>query len=138
MRILFTIKRKRPNDCKSGLIWTITQLFTKFNVFVADFVPRRGFEPPTNSLGNCCSILLSYRGIIIFNLSSIRTSDQSPSGGLLYPTELPGQIQCANLAYLSRNKKLIVHIDVKLLYPDINSLIINYYIIHLFSRIFVH
>ncbi len=26
-------------------------------------VPRRGFEPLTSSLGNCCSILLSYRGM---------------------------------------------------------------------------
>ena len=34
--------------------------------FNCNFVPRRGFEPPTNSLGNCCSILLSYRGSLMF------------------------------------------------------------------------
>ena len=30
--------------------------------------PAAGLEPTTHSLGNCCSILMSYAGVAIFTL----------------------------------------------------------------------
>ena len=47
--------------------FTFTSIFVSRLIFVSyKYVPPRGFEPPTNSLGNCCSIHTELRGQINF------------------------------------------------------------------------
>jgi hypothetical protein len=36
-----------------------------------EMVPRRGLEPPTYRLGICCSVLMSYRGLMYFMFRDI-------------------------------------------------------------------
>ena len=36
------------------------------------YMPLAGIEPATHSLGNCCSILMSYRGSIFIKVLTLR------------------------------------------------------------------
>lgn len=64
-------------------------------------VPPRGFEPPTNSLGNCCSIQLSYGGWVELRQISQQaasastgwvTRDRPPSAPISSRTVIPATV----------------------------------------------
>ena len=63
-----------------------SETFTGLILLFLLMVPQRGLEPPANGLGNRCSILLSYWGII-FKLSRAKAAKISDfDAGLSIPT----------------------------------------------------
>ena len=59
-------------------------------------IPLEGFEPPTNGLGNRCSVLLSYRGIAAWRQLGHDYSTRKKQGQIACPF---GTITVPNLSY---------------------------------------